>query len=430
MGFGREARRVRDETLSHGQRLRAFAYCLEWAQPVGFNASWHYLEAKTRTPRESIDFLVPAIDLLELERARHLELDQRYSILRQRQKERGARSPRPDAATPRHPVRWHGDERAAATHALRWWLQHRSLEDFVEQPDAKLAVDVARVLATGPSLTSFDLPALQRSLNWARAGVRNGSSRTGKERWLAHQVLHLLGQIYTVLNGAPVVGSPWNFTASPDDQVRRAEVARSYLRVPFWLWRSTPHDDIKWLSDAAADVLVFGYDTPALRELAGLSPGDLLHGVEPVVSVALDQLGINDLADTSIERGGFEARLVLFVQGDLTLRELSSWTHEMIGHDGDDDLQPFVELDDIYDAWEQLASIRGAAGVICSWWAWALGAARGRGGPAGLPSFSTGSFRLAPNGGVSGWSYAITGGPMAWWKTLSHNVFHAFSQGQ
>jgi hypothetical protein len=159
VGFGREARRVRDETLPHGQRLRALAHCLEWAQPVGFHPSWHYLEAKLGAPRESIEFLAPAIDLLERERNLHLELDQRYSTLRGRQKMRGSRSPRLDAVTPRSPARWHGDEREAAAHALRWWLQRHPLEDFVDQPEAKLAVDVARVLAPGETILEYWIPA-------------------------------------------------------------------------------------------------------------------------------------------------------------------------------------------------------------------------------------------------------------------------------
>jgi hypothetical protein len=343
---------VRDESLQHGQRLRALAHCLQWAQPVGFHPSWHYLEAKLGTPRESIDFLVPAIDLLERERNLHLELDQRYSILRRQEKMRGSRSPHPDAVTPRSPARWHGDERDAAAHAVRWWLQRRPLEDFVDQPEAKLAVDVARELNPGPSLASFDLAALQRSLDWARTWARAQSGQTMTERQRAHQVLHLLGQIYIALNGAPVVGSPWNFTASPDDQTRMTSVARTCLRTPLWLWRSTPHDSVGQLSDAAADLLVLGYDTPALRELAGLSQGDSFYEVEPALAAALDELGIRDLLSASADRAGLEARLDLFLEGDLRLRDLSTWAHKVIGHQGEDDLQPFVALDDIYDDWE------------------------------------------------------------------------------
>lgn len=106
------------------------------------------------------------------------------------------------------------------------------------------------------------------------------------------------------------------------------------------------------LNDAAADLLVLGYDTPALRQLAGLSPGDSFYEVEPAVTAALDELEIGDLLDISADRAGLEARLGLFLDGKLTLRELSTWAHQMIGHEGEDDLQPFVMLDDIYDDWE------------------------------------------------------------------------------
>src|SRR5690606_22090132 len=55
---------------------------------------------------------------------------------------------------------------------------------------------------------------------------------------------------------------------------------------------------------------------------------------------------------TSADRAGLEARLGLFLDGKLTVRELSTWAHQVIGHEGEDDLQPFVILDDIYDDWE------------------------------------------------------------------------------
>lgn len=353
MGFGREARRVRDETLSHGHRLRALAHCLQWAQPIGFHPSWHYLEAKLDAPRESIEFLTPAIDLLERERTLHLELDQRYSTLRRQQKMRGSRSPRSDAVTPRSPARWYGDEREAAVHALRSWFQRYPLEDFVDQHEAKLAVDVARSLASGQGPTAFDPTALQQSLDWARAGARGPVNQTMTERRRAHQVLRLLGHVHMVLHGAPLVGSPWNFTASPSDRAHSAAVARAYFRTPLGLWRSTPHDGVSHLSGAAADLLMLGYDTPALRELAGLSPSDSFYEVEPAVITALDELEIGDLLGPSTDRAGLEARLVLFLGGTQSLRELSTWAHHVIGHEGEDDLQPFVVLDDICDVWEQ-----------------------------------------------------------------------------
>lgn len=97
---------------------------------------------------------------------------------------------------------------------------------------------------------------------------------------------------------------------------------------------------------------MLGYDTPALRQLAGVSPGDSIYEVEPAVTAALDELEIGDLLGASTDRAGLKARLELFLDGKVTLRELSTWAHQVIGHQGEDDLQPFVILNDIYDDWE------------------------------------------------------------------------------
>lgn len=67
---------------------------------------------------------------------------------------------------------------------------------------------------------------------------------------------------------------------------------------------------------------------------------------------ALNQLEVNGLLDGSAERAGLAASLEQFLDGELSLRELSTWAHQTIGHEGEDDLQPFVVLDDIYDDWE------------------------------------------------------------------------------
>lgn len=282
---------MRDEALPHGQRLRALAQLVGWAQPIGFNPTWHYLEATLGVPRERPEFLIPALGLLERERRLHLDLDVRYAALRRYQKRKGSRRPGADDATPRVPQRWHGDEREAAAHALRWWLQRHPMEDFVDQPHAVLAVDVARALASGPKLTSFDLSALQESLIWARANTRTGRNLTRAERYGAYRIQHLLGHIYILLNGAPSIGVAWNFTPSADEPTHGSAVARARLSTPVGLWRSTPQDRVTDLSTAAADLLVLGYDTPALRELAGLSSGDSFYEVEPVLAAALDQLG-------------------------------------------------------------------------------------------------------------------------------------------
>jgi hypothetical protein len=334
--------------------MLSLAHCLGQAQPIGFNESWRYLEAKLHTSRESPDFLIPAIDLLEQERGLHLDLDLRYAALRRRQKRSASRLPGPDDVTPGFPMRWHGDERQGAIHTLRCAFQRFPLADHDDHPRATYAFDVAQAVATEPKVEALDLDALQESLTWARSQARIGhASQDRAQQFRADRVLRYLGQIYLVLNGAPALGVPWNFTVVSDETERRASVARASLTTPVGLWRSAPSGNASSLVDAASDLLVLGYNTPALRELAGLSKDDGFFVVEPILATALEQLGASDLLDEDTERAGLRARLDLLLDNKITVRELSSWSHGEIGHEGEDDLQPFVLLDDVYDDWEQ-----------------------------------------------------------------------------
>lgn len=124
------------------------------------------------------------------------------------------------------------------------------------------------------------------------------------------------------------------------------------LRTPVGLWRSSPKEGTKNLIDAATDLLVLGHDSPALRELAGMSIADSAYEVEPVVHRMLAEIGVETLLDVSTDRAGLEAQLERFLDGAVGLRQLSQWAHSAIGHEGDEKCQPFVLLDDIYDDWE------------------------------------------------------------------------------
>ncbi|WP_157803667.1 hypothetical protein [Luteimicrobium subarcticum] len=128
-------------------------------------------------------------------------------------------------------------------------------------------------------------------------------------------------------------------------------VARESFRDPVGLWRATP-GRASHVVDAATDLLVLGYDASALGELAGMSPCASFYDVDPVLTTVLDQVGAADLLGRGADRAGLEAHLGLFLDRTITLRELSTWAHQTIGHDGEEDLQPFVELDDVYDDWE------------------------------------------------------------------------------
>lgn len=338
---------MRDESLPHAHRVRALASCIQFSLPIGFNATWAHLEAKTGMRRQQLDFLAPAIDLLEKERFWRYEAEKRYAAVRRQQKRAGRRSPLRDEVTPQRPQRWHGDERAGAIQDLTFWLKVRRSPQLESHEHGAAAIHAAQAAVAG-DLAILDRESLQRTLDWARREAHI----VGKDP-LAWVTLSLLSQIFIVLlHGSPAVGVPWNFVAAADESSRRAAVVRTRLTTPVGLWRSTPQDRVADLSAAAADLLVLGYDSPALRELAGLSAGDLFYEVEPVLATALEQLGASDLLSGSANRAGLAARLELFLDRDMSLRELSTWAHQVIGHEGEDDLQPFVLLDDIYDDWE------------------------------------------------------------------------------
>jgi len=106
------------------------------------------------------------------------------------------------------------------------------------------------------------------------------------------------------------------------------------------------------LVDAATDCIVAGLDTPSLRVLAGAEPTESQFVIEPLVAATLDELGLSSLMTELPERGALKAMLRRFLDGRLSTRELSSWAHRVIGHDGPGDCRPFVLLDDVYDDWE------------------------------------------------------------------------------
>lgn len=351
MGFGLEARRVRDVSTPLDHRFHAFKYCVEYESPLGYEGTFAYLEAATEHRREEPEFLDVALDLVQRQRRARQEVETRYAAVRRSLKRSGMRAPHPHAVTPWHPPRWHGDERTGAQYALATWLDRRVSEDLLTHAEAAKAVAAARV-AVKNRVHELDFDSLQRGLDWARKEIEAGYRPERSDYGAAWTTIFILGQIHVLQEGQLAVGTTWHFVPQARQQSRRTSTTRAILSRAVGLWGTAGPDGTRAVFDTATDLLVLGYDTPALRQLAGLSPGDSFYEVEPAVAAALDELEIGDLLDTSADRAGLEARLGLFLDGRLTLRELSTWAQQMIGHEGEDDLQPFVMLDDIYDDWE------------------------------------------------------------------------------
>jgi hypothetical protein len=105
VGFGREGGRVRDLSLPARYRLHALGSRIQLAQPIGFNATWSYLQAKVQRPWRDPEFPLPAIGLLEAERAVHLGIDAEFARERREQKAAGLRFPPRSHVTPADPRR-------------------------------------------------------------------------------------------------------------------------------------------------------------------------------------------------------------------------------------------------------------------------------------------------------------------------------------
>lgn len=213
MGFGREARRVRDVRLPHAHRLHALGSCIQLSQPIGFAATWSYLETRLGLPWRSSEFLLPAVELLEAERAAYVESAATYAEARRRQKASGLRFPRRDDATAREPMRWHGHEREGATQTLTAWRRHRHSARLRAHPQGKLVLAVVDEVVRSARSPVRDPTALQQALDSARREVHiKGRDAKGAEDRVASTLLFVLGQLYLIHNPAPTVGAPWNFT--------------------------------------------------------------------------------------------------------------------------------------------------------------------------------------------------------------------------
>jgi hypothetical protein len=176
--------------------------CIQQAQPIGFAATWSYLQWKLRQPWRDPEFLLPALELLEAERAMHLRIDAEYARLRREQKAAGHRFPRRDEVTPRNPRRWHGDERMGALFALEEMRRRRR----AGPPKLSRVLALLDRHSGSPAPAVEDLEELQASLAWARRQIYVAGGEAG-----AFEVHLLLGHLHVVINGATPVGSQWNF---------------------------------------------------------------------------------------------------------------------------------------------------------------------------------------------------------------------------
>lgn len=125
------------------------------------------------------------------------------------------------------------------------------------------------------------------------------------------------------------------------------EMALARLVDAINLYRLQPTRMTGLLADEATGALVAGCDSPALRQLAGASIGDNLWSIDALVDNVTTELNL-PAAPTGQGREVQSAAAMCrrALRGEVEVREVARWAHQVIGHEGPPDLQPLVELDD------------------------------------------------------------------------------------
>ena len=122
MSFGTYARKVTDGSLPYGQRINALAGCVQLYRPVGYLATFGYLNHVAGPFRSDEAALLRALDMLTVSRELWLVEVDAYAAHRRKAKRLGRRAPRSSDTNPSPPACWYGDSRRAATYTLGYLL--------------------------------------------------------------------------------------------------------------------------------------------------------------------------------------------------------------------------------------------------------------------------------------------------------------------
>jgi len=97
----------------------------------------------------------------------------------------------------------------------------------------------------------------------------------------------------------------------------------------------------------AAQALAAGFDSPALRELAGMPRGSNWSDLRAVLERTMGELGVSfDLEPETAQILALRYVCRRHLAGDITMREAARWAHTYVGHEGAEIAQDLVMLDD------------------------------------------------------------------------------------
>lgn len=125
-----------------------------------------------------------------------------------------------------------------------------------------------------------------------------------------------------------------------------------------YLWRLGQARGPRRLAKAAAELLADGFDTPALRELAGLPAASDHWTVLPLAESTVKDLSGSPLPTSRVELQFRALRAMCrhHLAGTIGGRALTSWSHAVIGHLAIHEAEELAHLDDDYDYAEHIRS--------------------------------------------------------------------------
>lgn len=194
MSYGTYARKVRDDSLPYGRRVNALASCVQLYRPLGYLATFGYLNHVAGPLRRDEAALLRALDTLTASRELWLAEMDAYASRRSEVKRLGRRTPRSSDANPNLPACWYGDSRRAAIFTLGYLLEEPDRVAHVDADVIRLASRVLEVNGGIDRVCHGHLGALQERLEQIRkaSGWPNVDwpnwHKASQSLWVLHQI--------------------------------------------------------------------------------------------------------------------------------------------------------------------------------------------------------------------------------------------------
>lgn len=194
MSYETYARKVRDRSSPYGRRVNALAGCVQLYRPLGYLATFGYLDHIAGPLRRDEGALLRALDALTASRELWLAKMDAYANRRRQANRLGWRSPRSSDTNPYQPACWYGDPRRAATFTLGFLLDKPERIAFADADVVRLASSVLQAHGAVEPVRLEQLTDLRKRLEQLRE--LSGWPNVDWPNWhKANQSLWLLQQI-------------------------------------------------------------------------------------------------------------------------------------------------------------------------------------------------------------------------------------------